>query len=179
MTPEEIQAIRERAEKATEGPWEDRTDDLTDEVYVVHDREQVLFVASCGGKEDPRASADAVFISTARTNVPRLLAEVERLTEERDELQKVATERLKTAMRRAARLDKVRALHKPVPIYTTEAGDCEHGGDCRAVELEDGSYCPVHTDGLTCNECAELAKWADDLPAYPCPTIQAIDGSDQ
>lgn len=75
-----------------------------------------------------------------------------------------------------ARLDKVRALHRPVPVYTTEAGDCEHGDDCDAVELSGGSYCPAHTDGLTCNECANLAEYADDLPAYPCPTIQCLEG---
>lgn len=76
-----------------------------------------------------------------------------------------------------AKVAAVREVHKPVPVYTTEAGDCEHGGDCEAVEISAGSYCPVHTDGLTCNACADLAEHADDLPAYPCPTTRALDAT--
>lgn len=71
----------------------------------------------------------------------------------------------------------VRELHKPVPVYTTEMGDCEHGDDCEGVEISDGAYCPVHTDGLTCDSCAAIGEdlSAGELPAYPCPTIAALD----
>lgn len=157
MTPEELEAMRECVEATTEGPWEDRTDDLTDEVYVVHDREQVLFVASCGGKEDPRVSADAVFISTARTNVPRLLAEVERLRSVCDELTRaynLAADRFMdvtaTANRLQARLAKVRALHQPERFSP--------GGS-------------IH-----CTTCGKVEAGGVYLGQWPCPTIQAIDG---
>lgn len=75
-----------------------------------------------------------------------------------------------------AAVARVRELHKPVPVYTTEAGDCEHEGACEAVELSDGAFCPSHTDGMTCNACAQTGEHMDGLPAYPCPTIQALDG---
>lgn len=71
----------------------------------------------------------------------------------------------------------VRELHRPVPVYTTEAGDCEHEGACEAVELSDGAFCPAHTDGLTCNACAQTGEHMDGLPTYPCPTIAALDGA--
>lgn len=72
-----LEEIRERWEKATPGPWETRTDDLTHDVDVVHDQEQVSFVASCGNKHEPRTYSDAEFIAHAPTDVARLLNAVE------------------------------------------------------------------------------------------------------
>ena len=81
-----------------------------------------------------------------------------------------------------ARLDKVRALHRKSPVYDTFADDCEHDSDLYATECEDGEfYCTEHVAGYTCSECCRLSYDSMDgeLPAYPCPTIQALDGSDQ
>lgn len=74
MTNEELQQIRERAEKATAGPWEyDGSDimappflDIVDHVYE---------------------TADADFIAHAREDIPALMAEVERLRTIIDETQ--------------------------------------------------------------------------------------------
>ena len=86
---------------------------------------------------------------------------------------------VKNAAQAEAKIAAVRELHRPVPVYTTEAGDCEHGDDCESVEISAGSYCPVHTDGLTCDSCAAIGEdlSAGELPAYPCPTIAALDGT--
>lgn len=77
-----------------------------------------------------------------------------------------------------AALEAIRELHKPVPIYTTEAGDCEHGDECDPIELNEGAFCPVHTDGVTCGECAELVQdhgIVDEWPKYPCETRTLAD----
>lgn len=75
-----------------------------------------------------------------------------------------------------ARVGKVRALHNPgervesvIPsgcIY----GECEHDGECPEEEV------------IPCVECSQIASAVDGgeyfIP-YPCPTIRALDGSDQ
>lgn len=71
-----------------------------------------------------------------------------------------------------AALEAVEALHRRVPVYVTEAGDCKHGGDCESVEIDGESMCPDDTDGDTCSYCAELN--AMEYPNYPCATIRAI-----
>lgn len=72
-------------------------------------------------------------------------------------------------------LEQIQELHKPFPVYTRESGECYHGDECEGVELENGTYCPDYTEGFTCIECAELAKFADDLPEWPCPTRKLAD----
>lgn len=57
LTTQEIEAIRKRAEKASNGDWVD---------YVIQ--------FGCG-------SEDADFIANARTDIPKLLAEVDRLND--------------------------------------------------------------------------------------------------
>lgn len=61
MTPERISELQELCAKATEGPWEIA----------------LITRFTC--------SADASFIAAARTALPELLAELTRLTRERDE----------------------------------------------------------------------------------------------
>ena len=80
MSPEELQACRERAEAATPGPWEvRRADDVMGGFdYFVEAGPMTVAVAS----EDTRPRAgmgarrDAAFIANARADVPRLLATV-------------------------------------------------------------------------------------------------------
>lgn len=90
LTNAELNAIRERAEKATPGPWEARAwKSTTDDQYFVSQ-------AFEGGKElatawqgerypempeipNGEAEANAKFIAHARSDVPKLLAEIERL----------------------------------------------------------------------------------------------------
>lgn len=80
MSRLDLDAIRQRAEEATPGPWGVHGDyGLWSDgagVWVMQD--DCLPGGTLGG-------ADAEFIARARTDVPALLAEVERLTRERDE----------------------------------------------------------------------------------------------
>ena len=83
MTEQELTAIEERATAATMGPW-----DGTKNSGVVskHTRDHV-FETGCGCCTDKALSAeDAAFIAAARVDVPALIAEVRKLTAERDAL---------------------------------------------------------------------------------------------
>lgn len=101
LTPEELAAIRERAEKATPGPWEVQENDWRDdeeewpEVRVVagtarrqpdgryncctRSTDTIYENESCDEDEGEHRYRDAIFIATSRTDIPRLLDEVERL----------------------------------------------------------------------------------------------------
>lgn len=128
MTPDELAAIKALVDAATEGPW--RTGDQWNSAGTVG----VLSAKSTHGNEDIVASccdhgadpADAQFIAHARQDVPRLLAEVERLT---------------------AVVDAVRELHAegefgcPYP---------SHG--CNDFYYR-GNYCP--DAGTSCEACGE------------------------
>ena len=90
MTEKELQEIRARAEAATEGPWEWRKLE-----YDEDDSDTEMPWLDCAGDDPvmdfgdceqyyptegtPPNEADAEFIAAARQDVPKLLAEVERL----------------------------------------------------------------------------------------------------
>jgi hypothetical protein len=79
MTDEERQAITARVEAATPGPWTAGEDvETAGEIYAGDDRVPVLHGPPFEG---PRTE-DMSFIAHARTDVPALLAEVERLRAE-------------------------------------------------------------------------------------------------
>ena len=75
MTDADLKAAAELADKATPGPWEHRGDEIT----ATHPDGSGW---SVGHTLD---SEDAAFIAASRTLIPQLLAEVDRLTKERDE----------------------------------------------------------------------------------------------
>lgn len=78
LTAQEIEAIRKRAESATEGPWKWDGDSLT---YRKHGMLDPIVWANQYGDitvEEP----DAEFIANAREDIPKLLAEIERLRSE-------------------------------------------------------------------------------------------------
>jgi hypothetical protein len=86
MTPTEIATIRALSDAATPGPWVGRAHGdrrtgrwgLVTKAYGAGGQ-----VARCMRLDDPEA--DARFIAEARSIVPELLAEVERLTEALDD----------------------------------------------------------------------------------------------
>ena len=87
------------------------------------------------------------------------------------------TDALNMFPRALTALEAVIELHKPVPIYDVESGDCEHGEDCVGIEIEPSeTYCPDHIDYYSC-ECMMDASSPDEFPEYPCPTVQAIEGA--
>jgi hypothetical protein len=69
MTPSELQAIAERAANAESGPW--KTDGET--IWGASNSIHIAEVAH-------GAFGDAEFIAHARTDIPRLLEEVQKLT---------------------------------------------------------------------------------------------------
>lgn len=75
MTPERLQELKELCEKASPGPWDDE----------ISSTDCGSFEYSTGPWHDQRggdtdfAKRDAVFIATARTALPELIAEVDNL----------------------------------------------------------------------------------------------------
>jgi hypothetical protein len=80
MTDEELEAIRERAEKATPGPWttEQSYDGDPDTPVLVGDGEY-LCASPDDGVRGGHLFEDADFIAHAREDVPALVAEIELL----------------------------------------------------------------------------------------------------
>jgi hypothetical protein len=91
MIPKEKIAVWQAAtDAATEGPWK-ATKYCAPDDYCMGENWHAMYPdgedTSIGIKED------AIFIATAREAMPALLAEVERLTAERDELREHAKAR--------------------------------------------------------------------------------------
>lgn len=78
MTPEALAAIRERAEKATAGPW---TNSFPGASYVVRKSGKGRKNAVCEmlASTSVQRDADADFIAASRTDIPDLLAYVAEL----------------------------------------------------------------------------------------------------
>src|SRR5690606_2755660 len=82
MKPEELEAIRKRAEAATPGPWDvdipmDVCGECENEYEIV---ESSVFLAPIVA--ELKIGANAEFIAHAREDVPKLLAEIDRLRNE-------------------------------------------------------------------------------------------------
>ena len=79
--------------------------------------------------------------------------------------------------RLAAAVERVRVLHSPGIVFL-HAGECGHGDGHTVIEGLDGDpLCfDSPTDERFCVECA--GAW-DELPAHPCPTLRALDGTDE
>ena len=75
MTPERLAEIRARAEAATEGPWWTTRNLRPATIFSGEGSDYNDAVA------DDAEPADATFIAHARTDVPELVAEIERLRE--------------------------------------------------------------------------------------------------
>lgn len=78
MMQKELDAIRERAEKATPGPWWLGGNDV-DGPDTGYGELRVATISNTARREQ---KANAEFIAHAREDIPRLLAEIERLQAE-------------------------------------------------------------------------------------------------
>lgn len=85
MTPDELKAIRDRCEAASEGPWAMlyleqlegmKYPEARDEPRVVNDSDFI-----CDGDKHFMSTRNLDFIAHSRTDIPKLLDEVERLRE--------------------------------------------------------------------------------------------------
>ncbi|UYZ12187.1 hypothetical protein A6764_00045 [Brevibacillus sp. WF146] len=80
ITPEELTAIRERAEKATPGPWLWSGAKVLNGKYMfVPQGSYLADTLITFGDTYENGGYDAEFIAHAREDIPRLLAEIERL----------------------------------------------------------------------------------------------------
>lgn len=79
----------------------------------------------------------------------------------------------------AARIGRVRALHRPTTVEATQ-------GECAAEECAYEDDCPTVPVGV-CAECYRIGEdaypWASEgyvlqHVEYPCPTIRALDGGE-
>lgn len=80
MSEKELAVIRERADMATEGPWERRSDHSVGRFERMEDNFHTTVVYG------PAYAHDSDFIADARENVPKLLDEVYSLRDEVSEL---------------------------------------------------------------------------------------------
>lgn len=147
MTPDELEAVRERAEQATPGPWL-RYGDIHYEVYTTAYEDDAPAITH--GSDNP---ADADFISNARTDIPKLLDHVDELSERLEiamaphaECEAWGEQTARKIGELQDRLAAVRELH-PRGEFEDSPGD------------------------YYCKRCQETAG------IWPCPTIQALDGN--
>lgn len=109
MTPERLAEIRARAEAATEGPWTWASRMTVDtDAWAVFDPQDRPLASNHDGW-----SPDAIFIAHARTDIPALLAEVERLREGHAWLMNQWNDAEVDVDALAQQIEKVRALHQP------------------------------------------------------------------
>ena len=80
LTEEQITEIRERVSAATPGPWEV-------DMWGDFDKETIEVICGCAFKDGKITEDDVYFIVRARTDIPLLLDEITRLTDEVERLQ--------------------------------------------------------------------------------------------
>jgi hypothetical protein len=86
MTEDDLQAIEARANAATPGPWATGAGKVEGgqvRELVIAPNDDVIVAIAYGGFGNPvdRTTQDRTFIASARTDVPKLVAEVRRLRE--------------------------------------------------------------------------------------------------
>jgi hypothetical protein len=129
LTPEQLAAIRERAEKATVGPW--HTDDAQDDWVVVAPSGMVCDIAweGCVDMAHPErgavqnVAANATFIAAARADVPALLAHVAALSEELTEARRGFSTATLVRHIRAVEAERDAALAKLAAVEGERAND--------------------------------------------------------
>lgn len=98
LTPDELAAIEARANAASDGPWEPlgrNPGHHKTEIGAMLDTPRAIVIADTelwGRQPTDQNGADAAFIASARTDVPKLLAEVQRL----QAVERIAVEALNT-----------------------------------------------------------------------------------
>jgi hypothetical protein len=110
----DVDAIRQRAENATPGPW--RWSDKADALIAEGESFETIFNLRL---VTPTSRADAEFIAHAREDIPALLAEVTRLSEENQRLRD-DLETLREQRRAAGRKGGKRSLETMTPEERTE-----------------------------------------------------------
>lgn len=79
LTPDELAAMKRRCEAATKGPWVVDFDSRPHGAHQVMSGHRTICFLGIHPEDDSYAIDNADFIAAARTDLPRLIAEVERL----------------------------------------------------------------------------------------------------
>lgn len=98
LTKEQLEAIRQRAESATAGPWE-FYETLCGEIFPNHN-------------DGRYTDADLEFISKAREDIPALLAEIDRLSRHNYELITELRQRDESAVDTEQAVEEARKLRR-------------------------------------------------------------------
>lgn len=131
MTEIDLDAIRERAEAATQGPW--TTGRGHEPGWYPH---ELIISASAPIIElenSEQGVADADFIAAARTDVPALLGEVERLAAERDRAVRVGDA---VGRRCAVRFEETTKLEARIAAAHTALTEISEADDDAFATLE-------------------------------------------
>ena len=85
----DLDAIEQRANASTEGPW--CADPIEDrDGWFVHSAAEPLFPIVAVDERGSQSEPDAAFIAAARTDVPALVAEVRRLTQDNQQWKRIS-----------------------------------------------------------------------------------------
>jgi hypothetical protein len=143
----DLDAIRDRANAATKGPWGVEHEGGV----MVLNRGTCQAVAFVGSEGDDQVRADSAFLAAAREDVPALLAEVDRLTTELAAANQVANDALTLAEQAAAdrrslrtQVDRLRRL--------LETRDADYALVVRVGD--DGRAQMDARSGITIGQCA-------------------------
>lgn len=170
---EELKAIRERAEKATEGPWFWRQAyELYDGFHwALHSPESEANNRVIGLKTvafdhfsteaEWQADPDVQFIAHARTDIPTLLAELTRVTEERDALRDGGWVRVEERLPESQRMVLLAA-----PTSYAGSGGVIYGWCDSGKWMYRNAIGVAEVSGTTCNGSDPVTHWRP-LPAPP------------
>lgn len=75
-----------------------------------------------------------------------------------------------------AALQRVRDLHRSIPLYEVTPEECGHDTDTYGIEIDGMLYCTKHVHVHVCEHCHEMDELGNADVEYPCPTIRALDG---
>ena len=192
----DLEPIKDRATETTEGEWKVNLKGCT----VYRSATDFTLIA-----EAYRGSADAQFIAHAKTDIPALIAEVERLRIYKSEMVRqlmetsvftakqigwsleCVAEALVNAgvqgvfaenSKLRTQIERVRGLHKPAPVYEPAdvcKNDDERHVDERHAESECGEELCLDLQ-LEYSSCEACSNPYDELTAHPCATIRALGG---
>ncbi|HLZ25432.1 MAG TPA: hypothetical protein VKQ30_25195 [Ktedonobacterales bacterium] len=186
MTNEQLNEIRERAAKATPGPWScwngwqyDRETDTMAMQGIGPDGGYGKALATRDGHDIYATRADAEFVACSREDIPALLAEVERLRTENEALMLAGRGTAQMATGAYERLQRLQAKNAAMrEIVQAVAHDCtvalwpaENGGNdhrepwCAACLCIQAGDMRVHTSDCPVTKArAWLAAQASDTP---------------
>jgi hypothetical protein len=121
----DLQAIRKRAEAATEGPWQ--CANTTDGPWIL-DAHDMIITGTC------ERDTDGEFIAHARQDVPALIAEVERLQKSKDWYD---GELYRCMDRCSTYYDEMKRLEERCKLYESLAQEFDYYAIIEAIEEDE------------------------------------------